>query len=249
MPASPRQDEYYDTRDYLDRDRDRDRDQRSHAHEHNRVRNAHERIHRRPSMATTASDGGPMKILSPMSEEDEAERENRMRMIVEELEAATSADDDGLDEADEEDEADAGPGRKQRGVTTVHDGSRAGGEIPKATAAAASRASAAGEPTNLRSQRWSKMMERTMVKLTAEVAALREQITAGREFRSRREKRIMPWLGWLAWALFKHITVDILVLAIVLLWMRRRKDRRLEDHVRGALAIFREYLRRILPSR
>ena len=93
------------------------------------------------------------------------------------------------------------------------------------------------------------MMERAMVKLSAEIAALREQITSGREFRSRREKSSVAWFGWLAWALCKHITIDLFVLALVLLWMRRRKDRRLEDHVRGALRVLREYIRKILPSR
>ena len=88
-----------------------------------------------------------------------------------------------------------------------------------------------------------------MVKLAAEVAALREQITSGREFRSQREKRTVAWFRWLAWALFKHITLDLFILALVLLWMRRRKDRRLEDHVRGALLVLREYIRKILPAR
>ncbi|CAK7217134.1 hypothetical protein SBRCBS47491_003067 [Sporothrix bragantina] len=253
MPTSPRQDEYYDTRDYMDRDQDHDHE-RSRAHGRN---NEDERIHRRPSFAPTASDGGPMKILSPMSEEDEADRENRMRLIEEELEAAASADEDDLDEEEEEDEDEAAARRRRRGITTVHNGSRGGnsrgggsqGSKAAAAAAAANRAGAAGEPAKPGSQRWSKMMERAMVKLSAEIAALREQITSGREFRSQREKRTVAWFGWLAWALFKHITVDLFVLALVLLWMRRRKDRRLEDHVRGALLVLREYIRKILPSR
>ncbi|CAK7230790.1 hypothetical protein SCUCBS95973_007692 [Sporothrix curviconia] len=260
MPTSPRQDEYYDTRDYLDRDRDQDQHERSRAHGRDRDREQdhdhdRDRIHRRPSLAPTASDGGPMKILSPMSEEDEADRENRMRLIEEELEAAASADEDNLDEDDEEDEDNAAARRRRRGITTVHNGSGGGnrggsqGSKAAAAAAAANRAGATGEPAKAGSQRWSKMMERAMVKLSAEIAALREQITAGREFRSQREKRTVAWFGWLAWALFKHITVDLFVLALVLLWMRRRKDRRLEDHVRGALLVLREYIRKILPSR
>lgn len=253
MPPSPRQDEYYDTRDFQDRERDRERDRNR-----NRDRDLdhdHERQHRRPSLGATASDGGPMKILSPMSEEDEAERENRIRMIEEELEAAVSADDDDLEEEEERDEGngdddEGGATRRRRGITTVHNGSR-GGSRGSATAAAAAAVTAAGagDPAKRGSQRWSKMMERAMVKLSAEVAALREQITSGREFRSRREKSSVAWFGWLAWVLFKHITLDLFILALVLLWMRRRKDRRLEDHVRGSLRVLREYIRVILPSR
>ncbi|KJR87330.1 Acyl CoA binding protein [Sporothrix schenckii 1099-18] len=261
MPQSPRQDEYYDTRDYVDRDqRDRDRKfdrdhTRDHDHDHD---HENERQHRRPSLAATASDGGPMKILSPMSEEDEAERENRIRMIEEELEAAASAD-DGDEEEEDEDGGNAAAKRRRRGITTVHNGSqygagpggsRGGSQRSGAAAAAATAAGAdSGDVAKRGSQRWSKMMERAMVKLSAEIAALREQITSGREFRSRREKSPVAWFGWLAWALFKHVTLDLFVLALVLLWMRRRKDRRLEDHVRGALRVLREYIRKILPSR
>ncbi|KAL1903634.1 hypothetical protein Sste5346_000263 [Sporothrix stenoceras] len=256
MPTSPRQDEYYDTRDYIDRDQ-RDRD---HGRERERKREhdlENERQHRRPSLAATASDGGPMKILSPMSEEDEAERENRMRMIEEELEAAASDDDEEEEEEDDDDGA-AAARRRRRGITTVHNGShygsgsRGGSRRSGGGGAAGSGEAtdgAAGDVSKRGSQRWSKMMERAMVKLSAEIAALREQITSGREFRARSEKRPVVWFGWFAWAVFKHVTIDFVVLALVLLWMRRRKDRRLEDHVRGALRVLREYIRKILPSR
>jgi len=97
--------------------------------------------------------------------------------------------------------------------------------------------------------KWSKKVEKAMVKLSAEVAALREQISSGREWRSRREKSWQAWIGWMAWMVAKHVIVDFAVLAIVLLWMRRRHDRRLEDLVRAALRIAREYLRKVLPAR
>ena len=135
---------------------------------------------------------GPMKVLSPMSEEDEAERESE-RQLGEE------ADDDG--------------------------------EYLK------------------KGDKWSKKMERAIVRLSTEVAALREQITSGREWRSRRERSARAWIGWGLWALTKHVAMDVLILIVLLLWMRRRKDRRLEDYVRGALGVAREYVRKVLPSR
>jgi hypothetical protein len=97
--------------------------------------------------------------------------------------------------------------------------------------------------------KWSRKVERAMVKLSAEVAALREQISTGREWRSRKEKSWQAWIGWVAWMIVKHVVVDLVVLAIVLLWMRRRKDGRLEDLVRAALRIAKEYVRKILPAR
>ncbi|KAI8963051.1 acyl-CoA binding protein [Daldinia sp. FL1419] len=97
--------------------------------------------------------------------------------------------------------------------------------------------------------RWSRKVERAVVRLSAEVAALREQITAGREWRSKKEKSFKAWAGWMLWVISKHLAVDMVVLGIALLWMRRRKDRRLEDHVRAILKLGREYARKILPSR
>lgn len=151
---------------------------------------------RRFQKATSGTDG-PLKVLYPMSEDDEAEHDYQRRM-------AAAA----LDENDDDDERYVKKGDK-----------------------------------------WSKKMERAIVRLSAEIAALREQITTGREFRSRRERSVGAWIGWFLWLVTKHLAADMAILAIVLVWMRRRKDRRLEDHVRSALRIFREYVRKVLPSR
>lgn len=137
-----------------------------------------------------------MKILSPMSEQDEAELRSQRQMEIEE-------------EFAEEEEAE-----------------RTG-----------------------KSSRWQRKVERAITNLSAEVAALREQITTGREWKSRKERSFPVWLGWLAWSFMKHLLVDFFILALVLLWMRKRKDRRLEDLVRAALKLIREYVRKVLPSR
>lgn len=96
---------------------------------------------------------------------------------------------------------------------------------------------------------WSRKVERALVRLSAEIAALREQITSGREWRSRRERSLIAWVRWIFWVVVKHAAMDAFALMLVLLWMRRRKDRRLEDLVRSALRIGREYVRKVLPSR
>jgi hypothetical protein len=87
------------------------------------------------------------------------------------------------------------------------------------------------------------------VRLSAEIAALREQITTGREWRSRKERTPGAWISWLFWTAIKHFIIDSFILIILLIWMRRRKDRRLEDLFRSALKIGREYARKVLPSR
>jgi acyl-CoA-binding protein len=135
---------------------------------------------------------GPMKVLSPMSEEDESER----RLA----ELADQAEDD--------------PGEYAR-----------------------------------RHDKRSKRMERAIVRLSAEIAALREQIATGREWRVRKERGVFAWVGWVFWAVTRHITVDVALLLLLLLWMRRRKDRRFEDNVRAIFRLAREYVRKILPAR
>lgn len=143
----------------------------------------------------STGDDGPMKMLSPMSEQDEAEMRSQRQMDYE-------------DEDEDDDNRSA-----------------------------------------VSSGRWQRKFERAMTNLSAEVAALREQITTGREWRSRVERSWPAWFARVLWTVLKHVLVDCVVLMIVLLWMRKRKDRRLEDLVRAALRLMREYVRNVLPSR
>ncbi|KAH7157045.1 acyl CoA binding protein-domain-containing protein [Dactylonectria macrodidyma] len=136
---------------------------------------------------------GPMKIISPMSEHDEAELQSQRQMDLED---------------------------ELEGQNPVQRGSR-----------------------------WQRKVERALTTMSAEVAALREQITTGREWRTKKERSFPAWINWLAWLIMKHLLADLVILAIILIWMRKRKDRRLEDLVRAAFKLVREYIRNILPSR
>ncbi|PMD13865.1 acyl CoA binding protein-like protein [Hyaloscypha hepaticicola] len=143
---------------------------------------------------------GPMRVLSPMSQDDEAEAESRRLGYN--------------DEYDDNDEFNDG---NKNGVKKV--------------------------------QKWRRTVEQALVKMTAEIAALREQIATGREYQGKRRRSFGRWLGWLIWAVVRHFLVDVVVLGIVLIWLRKRKDRRVEDLVREGLKIGREYVRKILPAR
>ncbi|KAI1352806.1 acyl CoA binding protein-domain-containing protein [Xylaria sp. FL0043] len=133
---------------------------------------------------------GPMKVLSPMSEDDAAEHRYRDKQ-----------DDDGE------------------------------GDYVK------------------KGDRWSRKVEQALMRLSAEIAALREQITTGREWRAKKERTIPARIGWVLSLVAKHFAIDIFILAIILIWMRKRKDPRLEDQVRAILRVLREYVRKLLPSR
>jgi len=141
-----------------------------------------------------------MRVLSPMSQDDEAEAESRRLGYN--------------DEYDDNDEFNEGNKKGEK-----------------------------------KTQKWRRTVEQALVKMTAEVAALREQIATGREYQGKRRRSFGRWLGWLIWAVVRHFLVDVVVLGIVLLWLRKRKDRRVEDLVRAGLKIGREYVRKILPAR
>jgi uncharacterized membrane protein len=100
-----------------------------------------------------------------------------------------------------------------------------------------------------KTKQWQRKVEAAIVKMTAEMAALREQIESGREWRGRRRRTIGAWAGWFLFETIRHFILDAVLLGIVLLWMRRRKDRRLEDAVREGLRVAREYIRKLVPAR
>jgi hypothetical protein len=105
------------------------------------------------------------------------------------------------------------------------------------------------EKDEKKTRRWRRTVEQALVKMTAEIAALREQIATGREWQGKKRRSPARWMAWFIWICVRHLLVDMVVLGLLLLWLRRRKDRRIEDLVRKALRIGREYVRKILPER
>ncbi|KAJ4989062.1 Autophagy-related protein 37 [Stagonosporopsis vannaccii] len=83
--------------------------------------------------------------------------------------------------------------------------------------------------------KWRTRVESSLMKMTAEVAALREQLEARRLFQHRAHYRLLRAAWRLAWAAVKHVAVDVVLLVLVLGWLRRRGDRRAEGAVRVLL--------------
>ena len=96
---------------------------------------------------------------------------------------------------------------------------------------------------------WKGKVENTLVKMTAEMAALREQISNGREWRDKKRRTVGAWISWFFWSGLKLARVDVFLLLLLLLWMRKKRDRRLEDLVRDYLTMARMWVRRYLPAR
>lgn len=107
------------------------------------------------------------------------------------------------------------------------------------TPAPAGNGAAGGKDTSSKEsvadQKWRKRVEQSLMKMTAEVAALREQLEARRLFAHSVHYQLFRGVWRWVWACFKHIAVDVFILGIVLLWMRRKKDKRLEGAIRVLL--------------
>ena len=84
-------------------------------------------------------------------------------------------------------------------------------------------------------QKWRKRVEQALVKMTAEVAALREQLEARRLFSHSPHYRFFRGIWRIFWSGMKHIIIDALIVGLVLLWLRRKKNERLEGAMRVLL--------------
>ncbi|KAJ4348860.1 uncharacterized protein N0V89_010239 [Didymosphaeria variabile] len=84
-------------------------------------------------------------------------------------------------------------------------------------------------------KKWRARVEQALVKMTAEVAALREQLESRQLFSHSRKFLFLRFIWRIVWGSVKHIAIDIVILGLVLLWMRRNKDRRLEGAIRVLL--------------
>ena len=98
---------------------------------------------------------------------------------------------------------------------------------------------------DLRNRKWRRRIERTLVKMTAEIAALREVVDAGRIGDSRRRNGVWAWFHWLIWVGCRHMLVDLALLSLLVLWARRKGDYRVEQGLDLLWGYIREKIRRI----
>ncbi|PGH12198.1 hypothetical protein AJ80_06818 [Polytolypa hystricis UAMH7299] len=94
-------------------------------------------------------------------------------------------------------------------------------------------------------RKWRRRVEQALTKMTAEVAAMREQMEA-RAIYKRRARSLLAWLKWLAWVTIRQLFWDAIILCAALAWMRLKGDRRLEEklikgfiHLRKRMKIIR----------
>ena len=105
-----------------------------------------------------------------------------------------------------------------------------------------------GKDLDVRNRKWRKRIERALMKMTTEVAALREQMEAYRLGEGKRKNGIWAWMTWLVWVAFKHMLIDLTLLGILVVWARRKRDRRVETGTTLMMQYLGEHMRRWLRA-
>ncbi|KAJ6109463.1 hypothetical protein N7486_001698 [Penicillium sp. IBT 16267x] len=90
----------------------------------------------------------------------------------------------------------------------------------------------ASDPHNLRNSPWRRRVEQALTKMTAEIAAVREQMEA-RTLATRRRNGALGWLRWILWTVLRQVLWDLAMLGALLIFMRLRGDRRVEKRLRS----------------
>ncbi|RAH65725.1 acyl-CoA-binding domain-containing protein [Aspergillus aculeatinus CBS 121060] len=100
---------------------------------------------------------------------------------------------------------------------------------------------------------WRRRVEQALTTMTAEIAAVREQMEA-RARAQRRRSGVWAWVRWFLWVCFRQVMVDLAILGVLWVWMRLRGDRRLEvvlkigwAEVKSRLARTRLWRRKRIP--
>ncbi len=148
----------------------------------------------------------PMRVLPPNSQDDEDEHDRHRKEVV-----------------DDEDEEDDHFDDAQEGILP-DDGLHSG------------HAGAVAQHQPRSSSQWRSHVEQALVKLTAETAALREQLQVERRrisdvrvrswWRGRSMADIWAWILRVLWRGFKHLLIDLVVLLAMYAWRWRRRRRR-----------------------
>ncbi|KAM5442362.1 hypothetical protein MferCBS31731_002737 [Microsporum ferrugineum] len=164
-----------------------------------------------------------LRVLSPVSQPDGGSRRHRYGSQSEkehdQIPGNKGDDDDAEDDEGEEEDQDEEEEEEefQEARNSFYENQESG-EDPRLQPPAG-----AGQRHY---QRWQKRVEQALTKMTVEVAAVREQLEARKAFEQRKSS-IWAWIKWFAWVAIRQLIWDLALLAILLLYLRIRDERRL----------------------
>ncbi|KAB8263508.1 acyl CoA binding protein-domain-containing protein [Aspergillus pseudonomiae] len=178
-------------------------------------------------VATARGGDSRLRVLSPVSQPEEVFQRHGSRGVPvqedddEDEEYAEAQD--NLDEDDDDHDHDDG---------SYNNGPEEGSE-PDADEAVRRGRGRTGpkKPPDVDPRRWRRRVEQALTSMTAEIAAVREQMEA-RAVAHRRRNSLWAWLKWLVWVTLRQVIWDLAILGMLLIWMRIRGDRRLENKLK-----------------
>ncbi|KAL4945807.1 acyl CoA binding protein-domain-containing protein [Aspergillus oleicola] len=199
-------------------------------------------------LAATGRGDSRMRVLSPVSQPDDIYQRRATRANYEREQGVDEDKDEDVnldeeeeeeeeeeyaeaqaslyeDEDGEEDEIEDIPDSKQQGYT---DTNYPPSDPLSRTHTRNRTSSSINQDPNTR---WRRRVEQALTKMTAEIAAAREQIEA-RAVAARRRSGVWAWLRWLVWVTLRQIIWDLAILGMLLIWMRLRRDHRLEEQLK-----------------
>ncbi|KAJ5135534.1 Acyl-CoA-binding protein ACBP [Penicillium bovifimosum] len=200
-----------------------------------------------------------LRVLSPVSQPEEEEYyRRRMRIDDDQRDEEDDEEDEEFEEArDSLYEAQADDDDRSEHSTTTHSNTYTNSEHShrrpphrRNTASGVSldssrngnvrdSASQSGKDT-----RWRRRVEQALTKMTAEIAAVREQMEV-RTLAQRRRSGLWAWLKWIVWIAVRQILFDIAMLGGLLIYMRLKGDRRVENRLKTGWAAVKARLGRI----
>jgi hypothetical protein len=211
-----------------------------------------------------------LRVLSPVSQPEEEEYyRRRMRSIDDDEEGVRDEEDDEEDEEFEEardslyevQDADHDHDDRSEHSTTTHSNTNTNSEHShrrppthrRNTASGVSldssrngnpRRDSASQSAGSKDTRWRRRVEQALTKMTAEIAAVREQMEV-RTVAQRRRSGLWAWLKWIIWVAVRQIVFDIAMLGGLLIYMRLKGDRRVEARLKTGWAAVKARLGRI----
>ena len=98
----------------------------------------------------------------------------------------------------------------------------------------------------VRNRKWRKRIERTLMKMTIEIAALREQLEAkGHGARGRKMgTRMWMWMVSFALAAVKHLVIDALLVGLWMFWVGKG-DERMRSAIGVFISVLKERIRKL----
>lgn len=163
-----------------------------------------------------------LRVLSPVSQAEEEERDE----FVDAPAYSQYEGEEGGEEEEEEEEEGRQTGREEQARDYADSAAQDRPPLPERPLP---RRVVSGDNS------WRKRIEVALIKTTAEVAALREQLESRSYIAQRRRHSLLGWILRLSWFCVRLVVVDVFVLWLVILYLRRKKDRRLEGAVRVLL--------------